>query len=121
MRSNGGLNKACLFTTNQVLLVDVRLNMVYGREDYPKLDDMLAIADCIVIAGTGAGGKRVINREELSKKKGSRLVNIARGSLVDEEAVADAMDSGDLFAIGLDVFEDAPRSNPRLQRLLGCA
>jgi lactate dehydrogenase-like 2-hydroxyacid dehydrogenase len=36
---------------------------------------------------------------------------------VDEEAVADAMDSGHLFAVGLDVFEDEPRPNPRLQKM----
>lgn len=85
---------------------------------YPTLDDMLAIADCIVIAAPGAGGKKVISRQELSKmKKGSRLVNIARGSLVDEEAVADSMDSGHLSAVGLDVFEDEPRPNPRLQKM----
>ncbi|KAL4731005.1 hypothetical protein ACLX1H_003047 [Fusarium chlamydosporum] len=85
---------------------------------YPKLEDMLAVADCIVIAAPGAGGKKIIGRNEIAKmKKGSRLVNIARGSLVDEEAVADAMDSGHLFAVGLDVFEDEPRPNPRLQKM----
>ncbi|KAF5653870.1 alcohol dehydrogenase [Fusarium sp. NRRL 25303] len=86
--------------------------------NYPKLEDMLAIADCIVIAAPGAGGKKILGREEISKmKKGSRLVNVARGSLVDEEAVADAMDSGHLFAVGLDVFEDEPRPNPRLKKM----
>ncbi|EWZ82499.1 alcohol dehydrogenase [Fusarium oxysporum f. sp. lycopersici MN25] len=86
--------------------------------NYPKLEDMLAIADCIVIAAPGAGGNKILGLEEISKmKKGSRLVNVARGSLVDEEAVADAMDSGHLFAVGLDVFEDEPRPNPRLQKM----
>lgn len=85
---------------------------------YAKLGDMLAIADCVVIAAPGAGGKKILGRAEIAKmKEGSRLVNIARGSLVDEEAVADAMDSGHLFAVGLDVFEDEPRPNPRLQKM----
>ncbi|KAF4450067.1 hypothetical protein F53441_6772 [Fusarium austroafricanum] len=86
--------------------------------NYPKLEDMLAIADCVVLAAPGAGGKKILGRQEIFKmKKGSRLVNVARGSLVDEEAVADAMDSGHLFAVGLDVFEDEPRPNPRLQKM----
>lgn len=82
------------------------------------LDEMLAEADCVVIAAPGAGGKKIMDRETIAKmKKGSRLVNIARGSLVDEEAVADAMDSGHLFAVGLDVFENEPFPNPRLQKM----
>lgn len=85
---------------------------------YPDLDEMLAIADCVVLAAPGAGGNKILTREKIEKmKKGSRLVNIARGSLLDEEAVADAMDSGHLFAIGLDVFKDEPRPNPRLQKM----
>ncbi|KAF4975686.1 hypothetical protein FZEAL_7576 [Fusarium zealandicum] len=85
---------------------------------YAALEDVLAIADCVVVAAPGAGGKKVLGRQEIAKmKKGSRLVNIARGSLVDEESVADAMDSGHLFAVGLDVFEDEPRPNARLQKM----
>ncbi|KAH7020407.1 hypothetical protein EDB80DRAFT_702923 [Ilyonectria destructans] len=85
---------------------------------YSDLDEMLGIADCIVLAAPGTGGKKILTREKIAKmKKGSRLVNIARGSLLDEEAVADAIDSGHLFAVGLDVFEDEPRPNPRLQTM----
>lgn len=85
---------------------------------YPKLEDLLAISDCVLLAAPGAGGKKILRREEISRMRmGSRLVNIARGSLVDEEAVADAMDSSHLFAVGLDVFEDEPRPNPRLQKM----
>ena len=47
-------------------------------------------------------------------KKGSRLVNIARGTLIDEKALTDALESGHLYAVGLDVHEDEPHVNPRL-------
>lgn len=81
------------------------------------LGELLAEADCVVLATPGQGDKKMLDRAEIfSMKKGSRLVNIARGSLVNEEAVADALDEGHLFAVGLDVFENEPTPNPRLAK-----
>ncbi|KAJ4424927.1 hypothetical protein N0V82_000431 [Gnomoniopsis sp. IMI 355080] len=80
-----------------------------------SLDQLLAESDCVLVATPAQGGRKIIGREELKKMKvGSRLVNIARGSLVDEEGVADALESGHLFAVGLDVYENEPTPNPRL-------
>lgn len=79
------------------------------------LDQLLAEADCVVLAAPAQGGKKVLDREQVFKmKRGSRLVNIARGSLVNEEAVADALEEGLLVAVGLDVHENEPIPNPRL-------
>lgn len=81
---------------------------------YAELDEMLAVADVVLVA-TPFGGEAVINREKLLKmKKGSRLVNIARGKLIDEKALVEVMKSGHLAAAGLDVHFNEPHINPEL-------
>jgi lactate dehydrogenase-like 2-hydroxyacid dehydrogenase len=86
-----------------------------GAQRIPELDDLLATVDCVVIATPGAGGKKLLDAARIAKmKKGSRLVNIARGSLIDEEALADALESGHIYSVGLDVHENEPVVNPRL-------
>ena len=86
-------------------------------EFFDDLNAMLAISDCVVLATPASpDGKKLINKERLSKmKKGSRFVNISRGVLVDEEALADAVESGHLVGVGLDVHENEPNVNPRLK------
>ena len=81
---------------------------------YEKLDDMLGVSDCVLVA-TPFGGNKVINATNMaSMKPGSRLVNIARGPLVDEEALVEALERGHLSAAGLDVHFDEPNVHPKL-------
>ncbi|KAF6814050.1 putative d-mandelate dehydrogenase [Colletotrichum sojae] len=91
-----------------------------GATRYPDLDAMLAVSDCVVISAPGGaeGGKALIDAARLGKMQpGSRLVNVGRGNLVDEEALADALESGHLVAAGLDVHNNEPHVNPRLLAL----
>lgn len=81
---------------------------------YENLDDMLATVDCTVVA-TPYGGEKVLDADKISRmKKGSRLINIARGKLLDEEALVKALESGQLSAAALDVHYDEPKVNPKL-------
>jgi lactate dehydrogenase-like 2-hydroxyacid dehydrogenase len=81
------------------------------------LNELLAVSDCVVLA-TPFGGSKLITNETLARfKKGSKFVNIARGSLVDESALVDALKSGHLSAVGLDVHENEPNVNKDLTRM----
>ena len=63
----------------------------------------------VVITPGGAGTKHLINAEVL-KALGPRgfLINVARGSVVDEQAVIDALQNGTIAGAGLDVFANEP-------------
>lgn len=84
---------------------------------YANLNEMLGVADCVVLA-TPFFGEKLITKERLNKfKRGSRFVNIARGTLVDELALVAALKSGHIFAAGLDVHENEPHVNPELCKM----
>jgi glyoxylate/hydroxypyruvate/2-ketogluconate reductase len=57
----------------------------------------------------------LIGAQEIARMKpGSHLINIARGGIVDEDALVDALESGHLAGAALDVYENEPQLNPRL-------
>ena len=49
-------------------------------------------------------------------KKGVVIVNTARGAVMDEAALVEALDSGHVASVGLDVYEDEPNVHPGLIR-----
>jgi lactate dehydrogenase-like 2-hydroxyacid dehydrogenase len=83
------------------------------------LASLLQASDCVVLATPASpDGRPLINAPTLAQfRPGARFVNVARGSLVDEAALADALESGHLAAAALDVHADEPRVHPRLVRL----
>ncbi len=70
---------------------------------------ILKNADFITLHVPAIDGKAVIGAEEMAMmKKGAALVNCARGGVVDEQALINALDSGHLSFAGLDVFDNEP-------------
>ncbi|HET7033581.1 MAG TPA: 2-hydroxyacid dehydrogenase [Casimicrobiaceae bacterium] len=75
------------------------------------LKTLAAESDFLIVACPGgAATKNIVNAEVLAAlgKKGT-LVNIARGSIVDEPALVAALEKGTIKGAGLDVFADEPR------------
>jgi D-3-phosphoglycerate dehydrogenase len=77
------------------------------------MDEIYAVADYLTLhVGLTPQTTGMINAESLKKmKKGVRLVNCARGELVNEAALAEAIQSGHVAAASLDVFSEEPLKN----------
>lgn len=94
------------------------------REDVPYrcLPSLLALAEwadvLVVAARAGAENRHAVNAEVL-RALGPEgvLVNIARGVLVDEPALIEALEQGVIAGAGLDVYEDEPHVPERLRVL----
>jgi D-3-phosphoglycerate dehydrogenase / 2-oxoglutarate reductase len=84
-----------------------------------SLDEIYATADYITLhVGLTPQTVGMINGAAIRKmKRGMRLVNCARGELVDEAALAEALKSGRLAAAALDVFQDEPPRHSPLASL----
>ncbi|WP_394004643.1 2-hydroxyacid dehydrogenase [Luteimonas sp. WGS1318] len=86
---------------------------------YVDFDTLLAQADHLVLVlPYSSASHHIVDAAALAKMKSTAtLTNIARGGIVDEAALADALGSGRLASAALDVFEGEPTVDPRLLAL----
>jgi len=84
-----------------------------------ELDELLAEADIVSIhTNLTPETRHLFGREAFERMKDTAvLVNTSRGPVVDEAALADALAAGQIFAAGLDVFENEPQVHPKLLEL----
>ena len=83
---------------------------------YVSKEELLRTADHVVLVlPYTAQNHHTIGAAEIAMMKSSAtLINIARGGIVDDLALAQALQSGKIFAAGLDVFEGEPQVHPEL-------
>lgn len=82
-------------------------------------DALLTTSDVLSLhAPASPETRHVLNRESLRRMKpGSYLINTARGTLIDEEALVEVLRDGPLAGAGLDVYEREPTVHPGLLTL----
>jgi glyoxylate reductase len=86
---------------------------------YRDLDELLAESDFISIhVALTPETRHLFGKEQFRKMKPTAvLVNTSRGPVIDEAALVEALGAGELFAAGLDVFENEPEVHPGLLEL----
>lgn len=84
--------------------------------DFVELKELLIRSDFVSLHVPYEKEKGyLIGKEELNRmKEGAYIINCARGKVVDEEALLEALDSGRVSGAGIDVFEVEPNTNERL-------
>ena len=83
---------------------------------YVSKEELLRTADHVVLVlpYTAQNHHTIAAAEIAMMKPSATLINIARGGIVDDAALAQALQSGKIFAAGLDVFEGEPQVHPEL-------
>jgi glyoxylate reductase len=87
-----------------------------SRERGTPLGELLETSDIVSLhTPLTEGTRHIINREALARmKRGAYIVNTSRGALIDEDALCDALESGQIRGAALDVYEREPVVNRRL-------
>ncbi|MDR6712100.1 lactate dehydrogenase-like 2-hydroxyacid dehydrogenase [Pseudomonas hunanensis] len=120
-----GLGRVGHAIAKRALAFDMRIAYCDRREQaetgYRFVGDLSELArsvEVLVLAASADDGKAIITREVLEALgPDGYLINVARGKLVDEEALVDALRERRIAGAGLDVFVDEPQVPPALRDL----
>src|SRR3954447_12832420 len=123
-RIGSELSRRAIAFGMRVLAFDPYLSASRARslqvELVEEIDELLAAADFISLhTPLTAETRHILNAERLAKtKRGVRIINCARGGLIDEQALADAISSSHVAGAALDVFETEPLpADSRLRKI----
>ena len=92
--------------------------LVSGATYHLTVDEMIPEIDCIVLAAPYTQDTHHLlssKQFSLAKEEGLRVVNIARGKMIDEDALVEALESRKVVGAGLDVHDNEPGVNPKLR------
>ncbi len=98
----------------EVCYYDPVPQLPFGRaKQLDRLDDVLAASDYLTLHVPGGESTfNMISAVEIAKmKRGSYLLNLSRGKVVDIEALREALDSGQLSGAAIDVYPEEPAAN----------
>ncbi len=111
-RRSMGFNMKVVYNNRSRLSPELERNA--NNAQYVERDELLRAADHVVLVlPYSAETHHTIGARELSlMKPTATLTNIARGGIVDDAALIDALKRGTIAAAGLDVFENEPALNP---------
>jgi lactate dehydrogenase-like 2-hydroxyacid dehydrogenase len=106
-----GFGMAVHYRDQQRLPPELELGATFHDND----DSFLAVSDVLSLHAPGGGGTRHwLNAERIARlPHGAVIANAARGTLVDDTALVEALQSGQVAAAGLDVYNNEPNVDPR--------
>jgi lactate dehydrogenase-like 2-hydroxyacid dehydrogenase len=114
MRAKGGFDMEILYTSRSRVSPEIEKGT--GAIYVSALEELLERADIVSLHVPGGEGTyHLIDRARLAQMRSNAiLINTARGRVVDEPALAAALNNGVIAAAGLDVYEDEPLVHPDL-------
>ncbi|KID99677.1 hydroxyisocaproate dehydrogenase, partial [Metarhizium majus ARSEF 297] len=104
---------------NRKPVADLEKKFAPGQvPNYVGFEELLKTSDVISVhLPLGPATQGLIGTKEFSQMKdGVIIINTARGAIIDEEALADSLESGKVWSVGLDVYAKEPEINPKLMK-----
>lgn len=116
-RAHAGFGMNIVVHNRSTLKPDILSSV--NAQQLPTIEDVMAASDFISLhCPGGLENTHLINAERLSlMKRGSFLINTARGEVIDEDALITAVNSKQIAGVGLDVFQNEPAIDQRFLEL----
>lgn len=113
------VGKICASVGMRIITYDPMISTERVREtgaSLVSLDHLFAESDFITLhTPVNNATRNLINKETIQKMKdGVRIINCARGAIINEDDLCDAIDAGKVAGAALDVFPEEPNTNTRL-------